>query len=131
MNPNINQSVQFQHLGLIDYQQAWDYQTQLFQRILDIKAHNRHLPPGEQVLTPNFILFCQHPHVYTLGRNGKPENLLCSEAELREIGADFTAPAGAATSRTTGRGRWWRIRCWTWKISSPISTNICGCWKRP
>ena len=105
MNPNPNPSVQYRHLGLMDYQQAWDYQTQLFQRIVDIKTQNRHLPSDEQVSTPNFILFCQHPHVYTLGRNGKPENLLCSEAELREIGADFyrTSRGGDITYHGPGQ----------------------------
>ncbi len=105
MNPNINPFVHYQHLGLIDYQQAWDYQTQLFQRIIDIKIQNRHLPPDEQVLTPNFILFCQHPHVYTLGRNGKPENLLCSEEELIKIGAGFyrTSRGGDITYHGPGQ----------------------------
>lgn len=105
MNPNINRSVYCQHLGLMDYQQAWDYQTQLFQQIIDIKTGNRALPPDQQVLTPNFILFCQHPHVYTLGRNGKPENLLCSEEELTEIGAAFyrTSRGGDITYHGPGQ----------------------------
>jgi lipoyl(octanoyl) transferase len=89
MNPQRNLQVQYQHLGLVDYQQAWDYQTRLFQQILDQKTENRNRAPEEQVLTSNFLLFCQHPHVYTLGRNGKAENLLYSPEQLHEIGATY------------------------------------------
>lgn len=85
----MNKLVQYQHLGMVDYQIAWDYQTQLFQQILDQKTHNRNLLPEEQVLTSNFLLFCQHPHVYTLGRNGKAENLLYSPEQLPAIGASY------------------------------------------
>lgn len=89
MNPQRNLQVQYQHLGLVDYQQAWDYQTQLFQQILDQKTENRSRTPEAQVSTSNFLLFCQHPHVYTLGRNGKFENLLYSPEQLSEIGATY------------------------------------------
>jgi len=89
MNPNVNKQVQYQHLGLMDYQQAWDYQTQLFEQILTAKSYNRHLPAEAQILTPNFLLFCQHPHVYTLGRNGKTDHLLSSPETLSDLGASY------------------------------------------
>jgi len=89
MNPTLNKHVHYQHMGLMDYQQAWNYQTQLFEQILAEKVHNRNLPPEEQVLTSNFLLFCEHPHVYTLGRNGKAENLLYPVDRLSEIGAMY------------------------------------------
>ncbi len=89
MNIHINTDIYAQNLGLIDYQQAWDYQTQLFEQILAIKTQNRTLSDESHLQTPNFLLFCQHPHVYTLGRNGKQENLLWNETKLADIGADF------------------------------------------
>lgn len=89
MNIHQNKETQFQHLGLIDYQQAWDYQEKLFAEILDIKVANRKLPENEQLPTPNYLLFCQHPHVYTLGKSGHPEHLLLDEAGLKEAEATY------------------------------------------
>ncbi|MEO6281969.1 MAG: lipoyl(octanoyl) transferase LipB [Dyadobacter sp.] len=82
MNTLINKQVQFQDLGLIDYQEAWDYQEKIFAETLAIKTGNRGLDPEHQKLTPNFLIFCQHPHVYTLGKSGKPSHLLLPEDEL-------------------------------------------------
>jgi len=81
--------VRFEHLGLIDYQEAWDYQEQLFQATVDRKFANRKLEPESQILTEDYLLFCQHPHVYTLGKSGKREHLLVNENQLKEIGASF------------------------------------------
>lgn len=73
----------------MDYQQAWDYQEQLFQEIVDRKFKNRKLPPEEQEKTQNYLLFCEHPHVYTLGKSGKREHLLVTEADLEKLKATF------------------------------------------
>ena len=62
------------NLGLIDYQEAWDYQEELFNEVVNTKLSNRDKPASEQVPTPNYLLFCEHPHVYTLGKSGKKEN---------------------------------------------------------
>ena len=67
------QSVVFNDLGLIDYQEAWDHQEQLFQDIIQIKSRNRKV--GTRTPTQSHLLFCEHPHVYTLGKSGKKENL--------------------------------------------------------
>lgn len=82
MNTLINKKVQVQELGLIDYQEAWTYQEKLFAETLAIKTQNRSLDAANQQLTPNYLLFCQHPHVYTLGKSGKPDHLLVDEAML-------------------------------------------------
>ncbi len=74
-------------LGLIEYKEAWEYQEHLFQKILDIKSSNRRL--GLSNTTPNYFLFVEHPHVYTLGKNGHHDHLLVSDEKLREIGAKF------------------------------------------
>ncbi len=84
-----NRDVIFEDLGLIDYKQAWDYQEKLFQRIVDRKLQNRTAEAGTQVPTENFLLFCEHPHVYTLGRHGQENNLLADHIQLRAKEASF------------------------------------------
>lgn len=79
--------VVFQDLGLIDYKEAWDYQEKLFKENIDLKIRIRN---GETDLqTTNYLLFCEHPHVYTLGKSGKQENLLLDEAGLDEKEATY------------------------------------------
>ena len=82
MNEIANKQTKIVELGLIDYQKAWDFQTSLFNEILAIKKSG-----GKQ--TPNYLLFCEHPHVYTLGKSGNEENLLVNESQLKEIEASF------------------------------------------
>ncbi len=89
MNEIINKRVEFRDLGLIDYHQAWEYQESLFAETVEIKIRNRNLPVQEQSPTPNYLLFLEHPHVYTLGKSGKQENLLLDEAGLNEKNAAF------------------------------------------
>jgi lipoyl(octanoyl) transferase len=84
-----NNTTQFIDLGIIDYKKAWDYQAQLFDDIIQIKLKNRSLPEEEQVITPNYILFCQHPHVFTLGKSGSRDHLLLSDEELAQQHIDF------------------------------------------
>lgn len=79
----------FRDLGLIDYQEAWDYQEQLFQATVDRKFANRKLPEEEKEATENYLLFCEHPHVYTLGKSGKREHLLVDEQQLAALKATF------------------------------------------
>ncbi|MBR9997490.1 MAG: lipoyl(octanoyl) transferase LipB [Cyclobacteriaceae bacterium] len=84
MNQKINHKTIFHDLGIIDYKKAWDYQEELFAGIVDRKLKNRDITAGNQKTTPNYLLFCQHPHVYTLGKSGDPANLLLNDRELRE-----------------------------------------------
>jgi lipoyl(octanoyl) transferase len=84
-----NKTVHYQQLGTVDYQYAWDYQTAVFNKIIAQKLRNRDLPEKEQLPTENFLLFCQHPHVYTLGRSGTKENLLINELNLKEKNAVY------------------------------------------
>ncbi len=81
--------IHFQDLGLIDYAEAWSIQKRLFQEALDRKALNRNAPPGEQLPTHDHLLFCEHPHVYTLGKSGDRTHLLWNEQQLREEGVQF------------------------------------------
>jgi lipoyl(octanoyl) transferase len=89
MNQIPNKKTQYIHLGLKDYKDAWDYQTSLFNSILNVKATNRTLPAGHQRTTSNYLLFCEHPHVYTLGKSGKEDNLLVDSNKLSAIGATY------------------------------------------
>lgn len=83
----MNKKIQLQHLGLKDYKETWDYQEQLFKSILDLKIRNRR--EDLEIETPNYLLLVEHPHVYTLGKSGKPEHLLLSETQLEEKNASF------------------------------------------
>ena len=84
----MNKKVQIQDLGLKDYKDTWDYQEELFQGILDIKSQNRKDEANAKE-TPNYFLFVEHPHVYTLGKSGDLSNLLLSEKQLEVKGATF------------------------------------------
>ncbi|MFP4092553.1 MAG: penicillin acylase family protein [Cyclobacteriaceae bacterium] len=89
MNQKLNKEVIFQDLGSIDYKKAWDYQESLFAEIIKIKTENRSKPVEKQELTHNYLLFCEHPHVYTLGKSGSLQNLLVNEQQLKEKEATF------------------------------------------
>lgn len=83
----MNKKVDIQELGLKDYKETWDYQEKLFQGILSQKVKNRR--ENLSVETPNYLLFVEHPHVYTLGKSGDPGNLLIDEKQLKEKNAAF------------------------------------------
>lgn len=85
----MNKKTQFIHLGLKDYQEAWDFQEKLFKETVDQKIANRKLPEAEQVETKNYLIFCEHPHVYTLGKSGDENHLLANEAFLKKKEATF------------------------------------------
>lgn len=87
MNSTLNKKTKFIDLGLVDYKQAWDYQTTLFQSILDVKTANR--TNNSNLITHNYLLFCEHPHVYTLGKSGDEQNLLLKKEDLHTIDATY------------------------------------------
>ncbi|MGI4749471.1 MAG: lipoyl(octanoyl) transferase LipB [Janthinobacterium lividum] len=90
-----NKQVFFEDWGLIDYQQAWDRQEAIFSSTVKLKTELRNRGEddasftGIKTVTPNYLIFCEHPHVYTLGKSGKKEHLLLSETQLKEKGAQF------------------------------------------
>ena len=79
----------YKDLGNISYKKAWDYQKQLFQELIELKTQNTKLPFCEQIATDNFLLFCEHPHVYTLGKNGNLSNLLINQEQLEKKGVEY------------------------------------------
>ena len=76
----------FEDLGVIDYKKAWDYQEKLLEKVIDKKLENRKDPDFK---VPGYILFCEHPHVYTLGKSGQVNNLLINEQFLKNINATY------------------------------------------
>ncbi len=89
MIQSTKKTVQFRDLGSMDYQAAWTYQETLFADIVAKKIQNRNLPEEDQEITPNYLLFVEHPHVYTLGKSGKPEHLLLDETGLEAHAATY------------------------------------------
>ena len=96
----MKQQILFEDLGQMPYQQAWDYQESLLQKNLAIKSRRLEIANSngsasydltgeENESTTNYLLFVEHPPVYTLGKSGKAENVLLNEGERRERGIEF------------------------------------------
>jgi lipoyl(octanoyl) transferase len=83
----MNKKIQLQDLGKKDYKSTWEYQEELFKDVVDLKIKNRR--EELDLPTPNYLLFVEHPHVYTLGKSGDLENLLLNEKQLEAKGATF------------------------------------------
>ena len=83
------QEILFADLGSSDYKQTWDFQEQLLQQIMQLKLEGRNQGLGDHAPTPHYLLFCEHPHVFTLGKSGKPEHLLSNEQQLKNANADY------------------------------------------
>jgi len=81
--------VTFKDLGTIDYKECWDYQEKIFNDLIASKVKNRDLPIGQQIPPQHHLLFCEHPHVYTLGKSGSEAHLLISDEELAEKQATY------------------------------------------
>lgn len=77
----MNRKIQIQYLGRIGYSDAWEKQELLFQEIMKQKL------TGEP--TSNYLLFCEHDHVYTLGKSGSENNLLANNQQLKNLGVSF------------------------------------------
>jgi len=83
----MNKKVIFEDLGLIDYKSCWEYQEDIFAKTIEIKTKNRR--NSTNIETTNSLIFCEHPHVYTLGKSGDEKNLLVNEGYLKSRGATF------------------------------------------
>lgn len=91
---NKEHSVYFEDKGLIPYKECWDYQLGHFNEMTERKKSPRNPPKrnnGPEVKKPteSRLIFCSHPHVYTLGKSGSEDNLLLTESELKFHGAEF------------------------------------------
>tara|TARA_Y100000389_G_scaffold98604_1_gene95275 strand:- start:32 stop:739 length:708 start_codon:yes stop_codon:yes gene_type:complete len=83
----MNKQIIVHDLGLVDYQDALDYQLQLFNQIIDIKLKNR--KNNTKIETDNHLIFVEHPNVYTLGKSGDINNLLLNKNELDDKKIQF------------------------------------------
>jgi len=83
----MNKNILLKNLGVKDYKETWDYQTDLLQEIVAVKISNR--KNNTSLETKNHFLFVEHPHVYTLGKSGDLENLLLNEKQLKDKSATF------------------------------------------
>ncbi len=79
----------FSDLGLQDYKEVWDRQEKIFHELIQIKSINYDLPQCEQIEAFQHLIFCEHPHVYTLGKSGDAQNLLIHQKELQAKKAHF------------------------------------------
>jgi lipoyl(octanoyl) transferase len=91
-----NKRVFFEDWGLTDYKEAWEKQEALFAQTVKLKSEIRNRQvlvadgaPEDETTTPNYLIFCEHPHVYTLGKSGKSEHLLLDENGLKEKNATY------------------------------------------
>ncbi|ARV07412.1 lipoyl(octanoyl) transferase [Polaribacter sp. SA4-10] len=83
----MNRNILLKDLSVKDYKETWDYQSELLQKIVDVKIDNRRNNHAKK--TENYFLFVEHPHVYTLGKSGDLSNLLLNEQQLKEKEAAF------------------------------------------
>ena len=84
-----NRNILIEDIGIKNYSEAFDYQENLMKSIIELKLRNRDRTDGIIDITPNYFLFVEHPHVYTLGKSGHEENLLISSEKLKEINATY------------------------------------------
>lgn len=87
MNTVVNKKIETRSWGLIPYAEAWERQEAIFSEIVSIKLSNR--TSEHPVATPNYLILCEHPPVYTMGKSGKSTNALFNESDLEALGADF------------------------------------------
>ena len=85
----MNTKIKFKDLGIMDYSTAWEYQENLMKNTIEIKMKNRKSPVEQMIETPNYFLFVEHPHVYTLGKSGDENNMLISPETLEKINASY------------------------------------------
>jgi lipoyl(octanoyl) transferase len=86
------QRVKFEDLGLVNYQEAWDYQEKLLQQNVALKSAARKINPDyipAELDTQHYFLLCEHPPVYTLGKSGSMDNVLMNDDELKQNGIEF------------------------------------------
>ena len=73
----------------MEYKACWDYQEKLFKEVVQQKIANRDLPEEKKILTNNYLLFVEHPHVYTMGKSGDEKNLLVNQNQLKQNSATY------------------------------------------
>jgi lipoyl(octanoyl) transferase len=81
--------VYFEEINGKKYREVWDYQTDYQQFLIKLKREWQHLPPNDRPRQKHILLFCEHDHVYTLGKSGSMENLIIDEMQLQKEEIEF------------------------------------------
>jgi len=84
-----NTEVKYLDLGISEYKQTWEKQESLLNQIIELKKANRNANEESAIATPNYLIFVEHPHVYTLGKSGDEHNLLLNYIQLQAKDAVF------------------------------------------
>ena len=84
-----SREVKYLDLGIAEYKSTWDKQEELLNHIVEIKKANGNAGEESAVTTPNYLIFVEHPHVYTLGKSGDEHNLLLNYIQLQAKDAVF------------------------------------------
>ncbi|MDX2414414.1 MAG: lipoyl(octanoyl) transferase LipB [Bacteroidales bacterium] len=82
-------SIVYKDLGRKDYQEAWDFQKEIFSKLVDSKKGGKGVPETGEIVLPGTLIFVEHPHVYTLGKSGSEANLLMDNIQLQAKDASF------------------------------------------
>ncbi len=85
----MSRKITFLDLGVSEYKTTWERQEELMHEIIGIKLENKDLPEPNRKETPNYLIFVEHPHVYTLGKSGDEHNLLLNYIQLQAKDATF------------------------------------------
>lgn len=82
----MNTKIIFEDLGVSEYKKTWKYQEELMQRVIGQKVAKKN---NSEIISENYLLFVEHPHVYTLGKSGDEQNLLLNYIQLQAAHATF------------------------------------------
>ncbi|MFA9388909.1 MAG: lipoyl(octanoyl) transferase LipB [Prolixibacteraceae bacterium] len=82
----MNKKIIFEDLGVSEYKKTWEYQEQLMQKVIAQKMAKK---TNQEQESANYLLFVEHPHVYTLGKSGDEQNLLLNYIQLQAAHATF------------------------------------------
>jgi lipoyl(octanoyl) transferase len=85
----LSYSVVYKDIGLKDYKETWDYQTEIFKILVDNKSSQKVIIGSEKKIIPGTLIFVEHPHVYTLGKSGSENNLMLDYIQLQAKDASF------------------------------------------
>jgi lipoyl(octanoyl) transferase len=85
----LSYSVVYNDIGLKDYKETWDFQTDIFNKLLDNKKQGANAGNNVENILPGTLIFVEHPHVYTLGKSGSAKNLLLDNIQLRAKDASY------------------------------------------
>jgi len=85
----LSYSVIYEDVGQKDYKETWDYQADIFNRLVDSKKPGTRVGESVRNILPGKLIFVEHPHVYTLGKSGSEKNLLLDLIQLKAKDASF------------------------------------------